>query len=532
MPTVQLFNLGNAGIVRDQPPHTLPPEVWTNGRNVRFGKKGVYNSPGDQDVFGTPSVVPYFFLPVPTDATTYWLYASLAKVYAYEAGVHTNITRQTASVDVDYTATAGEQWNGTLLAATPILNNGIDIPQYWANYVVSTKLAALPNWPTDLRAKVIRSFGRYLVALNLTESTTNYPHALQWSGPADPGSVPATWDYTDPATDAGRIELTDAVGGGLREGIMLGNAMILYKSNSTHSLRFIGGNDIFAPDLLLSSSGILSAKTACAIKKGTMHFVVSENDVITHSGQKMAESVIEEKNREWLFANIDPISFAKSYCFDYPARSEAWFCFPIAGSAVVTTAAIFNYNYNTWTFKDFPYAYADSGLVSAETPEEWGGGSGGWDVDTTVWAEPGARAILAASDARTKLVRLDSGTQIAAADYTSSIERQGLAVVGRDRQGQPKVDYRVVKQIQRIIPKLTGQGAIRVEVGAANDFNETPTWSNPMDFTIGSDKYLDLPTPVVGKLIAVRFSSVSSGGVQWQLEGYDLEMALLGNISD
>jgi len=530
MPIVDIFNVGQAGIVRDQPAHTLPPEVWTNGQNVRFAKKGVYNSPGDQDVFDPPSVVPYFLLPIPTDTVTYWVYCSLTKAYIYEGGVHTNVTRQTAMVDVNYTATAGEQWNGTLLAATPIINNGVDVPQYKADLVTTTKFAALPNWTSTLRAKVIKSFGRYLIAINLTDSTTPYPHAIQWSSPADPGSVPASWDYTDPAEDAGRIELTDAAGGSLRDGVLLGNAMILYKANSTHTLRFVGGEDIFAPDLILSSSGILAQKCACAIQQGTKHFVVTENDVIAHAGQKSAESVIEEKDREWLFNNIDTTYYPKSFCFDYAAKSEAWFCFPISGATAVTTAAIFNYRYGTWSFRDFPYAHADIGLVSAAVPETWAAGSGAWDTDTSIWSEVGARAVLAASSNRTKLVRIDTGTQIAATDYSTSIEREGLAIIGRDRQGQPKVDYRVVKQVKRITPKFTGQGAVTVEVGACNTFIESPSWGTPYTFTIGADEYIDLDPPVVGKLIAVRFSSVSNASVQWRLEGYDLDIALLGNL--
>lgn len=529
---VQIFNLGVAGVVRDQPAHTLPPEVWSNGQNVRFAKRGVHNSPGDQNVFDPPTVVPHFLLPVPTDTVTYWLYASLAKVYMYEGGVHSNITRQTASVDVDYTATAGQQWNGTLLAATPVLNNGIDVPQYWADYLATTKLAALPNWPSALRAKVMRSFGRYLLAINLTDSGVTYPHALQWSSPADPGSVPTSWDFTDPAEDAGRIELTDAAGGALREALMLGNVMALYKANSTHILRYVGGEDIFAPELILTNSGILSARCVAAMKQGTAHFVVTESDVISHVGQKTAESLIDDKNREWLFANLDTINYGKSFAFEYPQRSEVWFCFPLSGADVVTTAAIYNYRLGAWSFRDFPYAYADSGLVSADVPEQWGGGSGPWDLDMSIWSEVGNRAILAANAASTKLVRLETGNQINGQDYASMVERVGLAVIGRDRQGQPKVDYRVEKQVQRIVPKLRGSGVVQVEVGSQSDFNAAVEWSTPQAFNIGTDRYLDLDPPVVGKLIAVRFSTLSGQSNQWQLEGYDLEMALLGNLGD
>src|SRR5262245_61571496 len=200
MPTVQLFNLGTIGIVKDIPGHLLPPEVWSDGNNMQMIDQYTRRSFGYEQIFGTPTVVPGFVFYVPASSDNFWIYCSLAKAYVYDGSAHTNITRLAG----DYTATQYRNWNGCILGGVPILNNGSDVPQYWPTLTVATKLIALANWPANLRAKVIRNFGKYLVAINLTDTGTPLPHAIQWSHAADPGAVPSSWDTTLATVDAGR----------------------------------------------------------------------------------------------------------------------------------------------------------------------------------------------------------------------------------------------------------------------------------------------------------------------------------------
>ena len=80
----------------------------------------------------------------------------------------------------------------------PILNDGFDVPQAWIGaYSTALKLVDLPNWPSGMRAEVLRNFGSYLVAFNITDPLTTsadgghiFPHLVQWSNPAEPGTVP------------------------------------------------------------------------------------------------------------------------------------------------------------------------------------------------------------------------------------------------------------------------------------------------------------------------------------------------------
>ena len=217
MPELDLNDSASRGVVRDEPAHLLPPEVWTTALNMYSKGLSLAKFPGWVQIFGTPGVAPHFALPVLSPSQAFWLYTSLTKGYVYDGSAHTNITRQTAAVDVDYTATATRQWNGTLFGGIPILNNGIDVPQFWGTLSVGTKLANLTNWPATLRAAVVRAFGAYLIAIYITDAGTVYPHLVKWSSEAtDPGTLPGSWDETDETVDTGEYDLPDTNAGLLR----------------------------------------------------------------------------------------------------------------------------------------------------------------------------------------------------------------------------------------------------------------------------------------------------------------------------
>ena len=46
MPLVPINNLAAIGLVMDTPPHELPPNAWTGGKNIRFLDGSVQKSRG------------------------------------------------------------------------------------------------------------------------------------------------------------------------------------------------------------------------------------------------------------------------------------------------------------------------------------------------------------------------------------------------------------------------------------------------------------------------------------------------------
>ena len=361
MKPISVDEPGAVGVVQDRPDWMLPPEVWTGGKNFRF-KEGVARRVGGYaSALGTPTGTPSAIFNIPyTDNQTFWFVFTLAKAYVWESGVESNVT----NISADYTATAAWQWNSTVLAGIPIFNNGKDKPQWWSTVSTSTKLTNLTNWPATKLARVIRAFGSYLVAINITESGTNRPHKVLISHKADPGAVPSSWDITDATKDATEFELTDAKGGELLDGMPLGSEFIFYKKNSTHSMRFIGGQELWGRDLLFEGSGILCTRCVCTADKGRRHFVVTQDDIVLHGGSKESlESVVEGKNRTAIFAEIDSLNYVYSFVFEDEKEKELYFCYPTSGSTYPNKAFVYNYGSKTQGFRDWSGSSAARGVI-------------------------------------------------------------------------------------------------------------------------------------------------------------------------
>jgi len=523
---VELYSLGDVGIITDIRGHLIPPEAWTSGKNILFTKNGVQRALGYSSVLGTLSVVPEFIFNAPGSGASFWIYCSLTKAYVYESGVHTNITRQSAGVDVDYTTVNGRDWQGTMFGGIPILNNGIDIPQYWTSLNITSNLANLTNWPTDLRANLIKSFGPYLIALNLLDNGTRLASGVQWSDKADPGTLPSSWDYTDPTVDAGRMQLTDSEGGDIKDGLLLGNQLIVYKEYSTHTLRYVGGQDILGADLLLSDSGILTAKCVCAYKHGTRHFVVTANDIITHGGTKVVEHIADDRVKAEIFSNIDPTNFEKSFVFENPSLNQCLFVYPTLGSTYPNLAAVWDYNRNTWSFRDWDGVSVDVGNLTESTETAWDAESSVWDDLGIAWSRQERLQVIVVSSENNAAWQFNSGYAFGNLAIVSYVERTELAIDGVDRFKKPTASLSSIKQLSRVWPKVTGEANLSIYVGSQDIINGAIIYKSGQTFNPLTQKYID--EIVTAPLLCIRFEA--NDDEAWTLQGYDLEISRVARL--
>ncbi len=523
---IELWNIGKQGIIQDVTPHQLPPEAITAGNNIRFAENGPIRFPGHADAFGTLTVDPEFIMNVPTVSANYWLYFSLTKAYVYDGVNNTNITRQTAAVDVNYTPIKGYEWQGTILGGIPIINNGADLPQYWTSLNPASKLANLTNFPTTLRAKIIKAFGPYLVAMNLVDNGVSLPKTIHWSSFADPGTIPDSWDYNDATKDSGRLQLTDDKGGQILDSLLLGNQGIIYTEASTHLVRYVGGIDILATDLLLKDSGILAPHCVSAFKKGTAHFVVSQDDILVHQGTKSADSVISKRLRRKIFNEMDQSNYAASFCIEDTENKEVWFCYPTTGQTRPNKALVWNYEDNTCTFRDTPFNTGDFGSTYEATSATWEDLVGSWDAQGTPWDVAKRNELILASAADRKAYAMNTlGAYGSDAATTSFFERTGLAIDGKSRDGQPKSSIQSRKLLKRIWPKITGGEPVQIQVGSQQMLEGPVTWGSPQTFNPATDKFLDVTAE--GILLAYRVSH--TGNNSWTCEGIDFQIEALSS---
>lgn len=532
MPRIPITNITEGGTVRDVEPWALPPEAFNRVDNMRFNNGALVSVGGYAAVFDPPTVDPIWLMPVRTPLDYFWVYASLAKVYCVDAAnTHTNITR---TIGGDYAATLDIGWTGGVLNTIPVLNNGVDVPQMWDPALAATALAPLTAWPAGYTARALRPFKNYLVALDITKSGTRYPQLVLWSHVAAPGDVPSSWDVTDPTVDAGELPLAET-SGFVIDCLPLRNFNVIYKDDQAWLMQFVGGVSVFRFDRVRATTGILGRRCAGAFElegRGEHHFVVGPDDVYVHNGQ-YAQSVIDQRNRDLLFGELNTSQIGQVHVTINTRRNEAYVLYPSAGNTYCNRCAVWNWKMDKWTFRDVPsVSFSASGIISPSTaPTTWSADTETWDSDFSRWDEspyssvvPGV--LLGVPGAARKLYKLDEGGTAAGSSLVARAERTGLAIAGVDRANRPIVDTNVRKLVTEIWPRIAAATGTQIDiyVGKQDNLREPVSYFGPYSFTVGVDNFV---TPLVeGRYLAIRFEA--SCASRWDLHGYDVQLEVTG----
>jgi len=520
MPLVRVPNCGSAGVIKDLSKHELPLPAWTDANNFRFLDGYAQQFLGHGAAYGVPPIIPYHVLPVTAQGQRYWLYAGAAKIFAASitggAAVHTNLTRQTAGVDVDYTGTPN-QWTSTLLSGIPIFNAGnlVDPPQRW-DLNIANRMQKLDNWPNNTFCKALRTFKNFLVALNVTKSGNNFPFMVKWSAPADPGAVPITWDETDATQDAGEQDLAES-NGAIIDGLQLRDVFMIYKEDSVWRMSYTGGAFVFAFEKVLGVSGALNKN--CIVEVDGFHFVLTGSDVIVHDGQN-STSILDKQARRALFQDFDVSAIDRAFVFKNPFLNEVFVCYPQAGNAIPNKALVWNYRDRTVSYRDIPALHhANFGAVDSSLGDVWDSDGDPWNSDLTLWNgpdfTPNTTRVLMASDAQ-RLYLLDVSASFDGVKPNCVLERVGLSFDAPEK----------IKLVRGIRLRVTGGVGdnITVKIGSSDDPYVDPVYSATMTHTIGSTIACDCF--VSGRYIAVRIESGSSYFAR--IDSFDLDIEVAG----
>lgn len=515
--------------MRDKRPHELPLAAWSDGLNVRFGQDGAERIAGYKQVYDPPSIPPYHLLYVQVPAGPLWLYPGLAKAYATDGNTHANVTRQSVGVDVDYSATVDLNWTSSVLGGVAVLNNGVDAPQQWLVPALANRLANLSNWPASTTCGALRAFKNFLVALDVTESGTRYPQMVRWSHPADPGGVPASWDYSDPTLDAGRIELKETSDYCV-DCATLRDINVIYKEFSTWGMQFIGGIELFRFYKIFDNIGAMTRRCAAEFFSG-QHAVLTLDDLVRHDGQN-ATSLLDRRWRKALFNDLDRSKYTRSFvAVDYP-NDEVWVCYVPNGATLCSRALVWNFRDDKLSFRELPsVAHIATGAVdfTGIVSNTWDSDSGSWDSDTTYWDfssyDPTTRRLLMAGAGSTHLFGSPFSTAANGATFSAFLERKGLGFPLRT-DGPP--DITTVKQVRRIWPHVEGENGqtLQFYVGGQEDVDAEPVYTGPYDFVIGETRHVDCL--VTSRLHALKVMSVAN--FDWRLTGYEVDVIARGTI--
>ena len=525
---------GSIGLIRDIREHLLNPAAWTAIKNCRMNNSQIIAFPGHSEVYATPSHDPYNVFYIDDDETQNWVYTGLTDVSVYQDGSHTELTRASG----DYSATANRGWTGGWLSGILILDNGVDVPQFWASPSPAQLLQDLTSWPASTTCKVMRPFKYFLVGLDWTESGTRFPYKVRWSGAAIPGSLPGTWDTTDATDLAGQYDLGDT-SDALVDCLKLGKVNVVYKEDSAYAMQFVGYPDIFGFDQISGVAGLYAPNCAVEFKPGT-HAVLTRDDFIVHD-LTPSVSVIDAKTRKWLFNQIDNTNWRKTFLYHNILNNEIWICYPEAGETNCTQALIWNYIEENFGVRDLPEVYdIKNGIITATGNDTWDAGedttwAAGLDVSWNYQAgDTKLHAPFFSSPENTKFYNGDLGITFDGVAPLFYCERQGLAITelrqgggsGTNREDSNyTANVNESKHLRRVFPRILMSSGDTIEIflGTQTYLNQDVQWDASITFDPNSDtNFVDCD--LHGILFAIRFES----STPFEIDGYDLEVSAMG----
>lgn len=365
---ISISQFGSVGLITDPYEQDVPPQGWSRVQNMRFNELGASQVGGHTQVLNdgaaTP-ITPLWIKFYPEKINPRWVIADNNRVFVYQDFDFTNITRYTTTPgDNNYSAT--DRWQGTLFNSVAILNNGFDPPQMWSPIDDSAVLANLTNWPSGYRCRFIKPFKEFLIAGHIYNGATTFPFRVMWSHRAAPGTIPSSWDVTNPAVDAGHFDLGETVDH-VVDGLDMGEQFIVYREDSTWAMRLTGTDSIFGRTHLSGTAGIIWKDCVADIpKKG--HVVATTDDLIIHQGTAASfQSLLDNRTRREVAAAIDPTNRRNCFLTTNDRDKEVWFCFPEVGFQYASRALIWNWvsgQIGHRTLESVPFA--DSGPILLE----------------------------------------------------------------------------------------------------------------------------------------------------------------------
>jgi hypothetical protein len=482
--------------------------AWTSVSNAVFRGGFLQRAQGNEAFVDTPSVTPYFLLPFRNGSQLGLIHVGLTAAYVDLGGTRTNISRV-----APFTGGASDRWTGCIFNGLAIINNGVDPPMYWDGNVAN-KFVNLPNWPANTTCKWIRAHKNFLIAGDITASGTRYPSRAFWSAIADTGAVPPSWDVADPSREAGNADVEG--GDVLADGFTLGDAFILYKSSSSHLMRYVGGQSVFSIQAIASGPGVLARN--CVVDTPVGHVCLTTGDVVVHSGGA-PKSIATDLVRSTIFDEMDPDYYERAFVTANPSQSEVFICYPTSGAAC-TKAAVWNWRTGVWSFRTLRNVlHGTYGQMPAPTGTTWDADTGTWAEATDTWGgaatSPNDQKLVFAH-VLPAITLVGYGSTDAGLEMTTEATRTGIALD----------DGQQVKYLRSIWPRIDAPSGTVVEIAAGSAMvpDADPTWDDWQDFTVGTDEKVD--TDTAGRYLAFKVRTV--GGDIWRCRSMDLDVELMG----
>jgi hypothetical protein len=121
MALIQVDSVGQVGIVKETSPWNLPPNVWSDGNNVKTEENSIKKCPGYSEVLKTCPVAPHYVTQISLGTPEFWIVGGLTTIYAYDntgssTALNGAINSSVTTITVD--STVGFENVGTITIGT------------------------------------------------------------------------------------------------------------------------------------------------------------------------------------------------------------------------------------------------------------------------------------------------------------------------------------------------------------------------------------------------------------------------------
>lgn len=514
--TLPIRDLGAAGVVTDQEPSSMPVQVFTRGKNVRFDDGGVIRGPVFRKIQddltvndgAAPVFVPKHVVSV-SSASGYNTIYVISKRLQMQYYVNKTLT---------YVAATG---TGNGLSDDPICSTQLADHLYinrsdFRPLVTPTSgvsVGPLANFEStsgaaDWRCSSLRAYGDFLIAMHMREGNSEYTTRVRFSDLTLAGQVPGSWDASDPTTSAGFIDLVD-LGTPIVDGMPLGNKFIIYSSDETYMMEFVGGTFIMNTRKLFDDSGTINLN--CVVEADRRHFVFGHDDIYVHDGVTK-QSLVDNRIKKYVYNSIDTSALTSCFVHHNESSNEVYFCYKSRDDMAeyvdgdgCNRAAVYNYSNNTWSFMDLPNVVSSTqGNISSSTTYADTTAEDTYAVYGGTYASQGSgydqHALFVGEQNTTngitapKLYGLDEiefGTLSFPIDTQANkeafIERVGIDL---DQLG-PISGYKVISGMLPQLSTPSPNKTFSFAFGAADFISNPPTYESTISFNSGTKYRLD-----------------------------------------
>jgi hypothetical protein len=514
-----LRNLAKYGVIADGDAFNIPIEAFSAAVNVRFRNGKVTGGPVFRNVLALGTADPRFaFASNPTTGLDLLF-------VGYKAGTVSLITSSEADYSVSgYVPSSVEAyWTSTNLASVTYVNRSDRAPWYLRTSDTAFQdLSGVGGWDATWTAKILRTCSGALVALNVTKGATATPTMVKTSSIPTAGTVPTSWDETDPATLATENILAE-MQGPITDACALGNDLCIYGLKEGWLMQADGSSDVYRYTKMPFKKGSLNVN--CSVEWDGKNVVFGPDDIWIHDATS-EKSICDGRVRDFIFGSLNLSQASLCFVKHNPRLNEIIFAY-VSGDQLTAFSstnvdgcnrqAVWNYVDDTWSFDDIPSVFSatEANLTTALTyaavtaTYDTIGSSYQDQEDGTKRTAVYVGSVNATYGLATSLYAHDlygQGSTVSFAVDTNAtkpryLERDGLDL---DELSEDLKTYKVLASIYPQARLGSGSADLNVAAGASDGFNVPITVSDYQPYN-GNDLY-KCDFNVAGRFLAYRLS--------------------------